>query len=102
MCVHALLCLIFCDPMDYGPPGSSVHGIFQARAPEWVAISYSKGSSQPRDRTSMSLASPALADGFFTNCATSTKEDMTIVNINAFNIEASQYIRQMLTIIKGD
>jgi len=37
--------------MDYSLPGLSVHGIFQARTQEWVAISYSKGSSQPRDRT---------------------------------------------------
>ena len=35
-------------------PGSSVHGIFQARVLEWVAISFSKGSSQPRDRTQVS------------------------------------------------
>ena len=40
-----------CYPMDYSPPGSSVHGIFQARILEWVAISFSRGSSQPRDRT---------------------------------------------------
>ena len=39
-----------CDHMDCSPPGSSVHGIFQARILEWVAISFSKGSSQPRDR----------------------------------------------------
>jgi len=39
------------DPMDYSPPGSSVHGILQARIPEWVAISFSRGSFQPRDRT---------------------------------------------------
>ena len=38
-----------CDSMDGSPPGSSVHGIFQARILEWVAISSSKGSSQPRD-----------------------------------------------------
>ena len=37
--------------MDYDLPGSSVHGIFQARILEWVAIYFSKGSSQPRDRT---------------------------------------------------
>ena len=37
--------------MDYSLPGSSVHGIFQARVLEWVAISFSRGSSQPRDRT---------------------------------------------------
>ena len=39
------------DPMDCSLPGSSVHGIFQARVLEWIAISISKGSSQPRDRT---------------------------------------------------
>ena len=38
-------CLTLCDPMDYSPPGSSVHGILQARIWEWVAISSSKGSS---------------------------------------------------------
>ena len=38
-------------PMDYSPPGSSVHGISQARILEWVAISFSRRSSQPRDRT---------------------------------------------------
>jgi len=37
--------------MDYSPSGSSVHGISQARILEWVAISFSKGSSQPRDQT---------------------------------------------------
>ena len=44
-------CLTLCDPMDCSPPGSSIHGIFQARILEWVAISFSRGSSQPRDRT---------------------------------------------------
>ena len=40
-----------CETMDYSQLGSSVHGIFQARVLEWVAISFSRGSSQPRDRT---------------------------------------------------
>ena len=44
-------CPTLCDPMDYSPPGSSVHGIFQARVLERVAISFSRGSSQHRDRT---------------------------------------------------
>ena len=44
-----------CDPMDCGLPASSVHGISQTRILEWVAISFSRGSSQPGDRT----ASPA-------------------------------------------
>ena len=43
-----------CDPMDYSPPGSSIHGILQARKLEWVAISFSRGYSQPRDHTQVS------------------------------------------------
>ena len=37
------LCPTLCDPMDHGPPGSSAHGILQARILEWVAISFSSG-----------------------------------------------------------
>ena len=48
-CLVAKLCLTLCDPMDRSPPGSSVHGISQARILEWVAISFSRGSSRPRD-----------------------------------------------------
>ena len=44
----AQLCLTLCNPMDYSPPGCSVHGISQAKTLEWVAISFSRGSSQPR------------------------------------------------------
>ena len=43
-----------CNSMDCSPPGSSVHGIFQARILEWVAISFSRGSSQPGDQTQVS------------------------------------------------
>ena len=50
VCVNAQLCPTLCDLMDGSPPGSSVHIIFQARLLEWVAISYSRGSSWPRDR----------------------------------------------------
>ena len=42
-------CLTLCYPMDYSISGSSVHGIFQAKVLEWVAISFSRRSSQPRD-----------------------------------------------------
>ena len=38
-----------CNPMDYNPPGSSVHGILQARVLKWAAISFSRASSRPRD-----------------------------------------------------
>ena len=44
-------CLNLCNPTDCSPPGSPVHGIFQARILGWVVISFSRGSSQPRDRT---------------------------------------------------
>ena len=57
--VCALSCLTLCNPMDYSLPSSSVRGIFQARILEGVAISYSRGSSQP--------TSPALEGGFFTS-----------------------------------
>ena len=50
----AQLCPTLCDPMDCSLPGSSVHGIFQAIVLEWIAISFSRGSSQPRDRTRVS------------------------------------------------
>ena len=43
-----------CDPMDYSPSGSSIHGISQARILEWVAKPFSRESSQPRDQTSIS------------------------------------------------
>ena len=52
--MRAQSCLTLCDPMDCSPPGSSVHGIFQVRKLEWVAIPYSKGSSSPRDSTCIS------------------------------------------------
>ena len=47
-------CLTLCDPVDCSLPGSSVHGILHARILEWVAISFSRGSSRPRDRTQVS------------------------------------------------
>ena len=65
-CLIAQLYPTLCSPMEYSPPGSSVHGIFQARTLEWVAFSSSRVSSQSRDWT----LSPALAGGFFTTSAT--------------------------------
>ena len=50
-CVVSQSCPIPCDPMDCSPPGSSVYGILQAKILEWVAISFSRGSSQSRDQT---------------------------------------------------
>ena len=59
-------CLTLCDPTDCTSPGSSVHGILQTRILEWVAISFSRGSSWPRDGTWVSC----IAGRFFTAWAT--------------------------------
>ena len=50
----AQLCLILCDPINCSLPSFSIHGIFQARVLKWVGISFSRGSSWPRDRTQVS------------------------------------------------
>ena len=63
VCVCTQLCLTLCNPMDCSPPGSSVHGISQARILEQVAISCSQGSSWPQDQTYISCT----AHRFFTN-----------------------------------
>ena len=47
-------CLTLCHPLDCNPSGSSIHWVFQARILEWVAISFSRESLQPRDRTQVS------------------------------------------------
>ena len=60
-------CPTLCDPMDCGPPGSSVRGILQARILEWVAMPSSRELSQTRDQTQVSH----IAGGFFTNRALS-------------------------------
>ena len=59
-------CPTLCDPMDCSLPCSSVHGIFQAIILEWIAISFSRGSSRPRDRTQVSC----IVDRRFTIWAT--------------------------------
>ena len=61
-CLHAPLCPTVCNPMDCSPPGPSVHGIFQARILEWVAISYSRHNPNLR----IEPRSPAVAGRFFT------------------------------------
>ena len=62
MCAKSLQsCPTLCDAMDCSPPGSSVHGIFLARILEWVGISFSRGSFQPKDSTLISCVS-CIAD----------------------------------------
>ena len=74
-------CPTLCNPMDCSLPGSSVHGIFQARVLEWIAISFSKGSSQPRDQTRVSH----IVDRRFTVWVPSLVFLKTTRNLNAQN-----------------
>ena len=63
VCIQALSCVrLFCDSMDYSPPGSSIHRILQERILEWVAISFSRGSSLHRDKICITY----IAGRFFT------------------------------------
>ena len=55
-------CLTLCNPINCSPPSSSIHGILQARTLEWIAIPFSRGSSQPRDWTRVFC----IAGRFFT------------------------------------
>ena len=68
-----------CNPVDCSPPGFSIHGIPQARILEWVAISFSRGSSSPRDQTQVSRIAGlcfnlwATREAYFTEaCKTKT------------------------------
>ena len=71
-----------CDPMDCSLLGSSIHGIFQARVLEWVAISFSRGSSRPRNRTQVSC----IVDRRFTIWATREVSGVNTVNMVQRNI----------------
>ena len=71
----AQLCPTVCDSMDFSPPGSSVHGILQAKILEWVAIPFSRGSSQTRDQTRVSH----IASGLLTIWATREAQWYTAV-----------------------
>ena len=65
VCSVCQSCPTLCDPVECSPPCSPVHGVFQARILEWVAIPFSRVSSRPRDWIQVSV-SPSLAGGFFT------------------------------------
>ena len=81
-CMHAQLLSrvwLFCDPRDYGPTGSSVHGIFQARLPEWVAMPSSRGSSRSRDWNHVSCIS---CTGRPVLCHVGTVVNVTSIRVN--------------------
>ena len=73
------LCPILCDPVDWGPPGSSVHGIFHARILEGLPFPTPEDLPYPGIKP-MSLASPKLAGGFFTTTPPG-KPSYLIINI---------------------
>ena len=77
-------CPTLCNAMDYNPPGSSVHGIIQARILKWVAISCPRGSSQPKDQT---WVSHMQADSLL-----SAKEAHYLKNIFYVNIYVNKRI----------
>ena len=69
LCSAAQSCLTLCDPVDCSPPGSSVQGVLPARILEWVAMTSSRGPSQPRDWTCITCVSCTVVR-FFTHWAT--------------------------------
>ena len=90
-------CPTLCDPTDSSPPGSSVHGILQVRILQWVAISFSRGSSQIRHQMWVSC----IANRFFTIWATREAPIMWWASSNSLqalvaNSEISSY-RRILT-----
>ena len=80
--------------MDCSPPGSSVRGIFQARILEWVAISSSRGSSQPKDQTHISCVS-CLAGRFFTTSTTWEALVIQMIRPNLTNSTAATKLPQL-------
>ena len=72
-------CLTLCDPMVCSPPGSSAHGILQARKLQWVAISFSGGPSQPRDWTRVSHIVGRRFNVWATVCSSLTQTFHTLV-----------------------
>ena len=109
-CSHSLkvlvtqLCPTLCDPMDCSLPRSSVFGILQARILKWVAISYSRGSSQPRDQTRVSH----IAGRFFTIWAIREAPELIPVYLITGGNKASKHykilpfeVRQSLKFIES-
>ena len=84
-------CPALCDPMDCSPPGSSVGGILQARILEWVAISFSRGSSQPRARTWVSC----IAGRLFMVSATGKALSVSLKHRESGNVQTEARIGVM-------
>ena len=80
MCLVAQSCLTLCDPTDCSLPGSSVHGILQARILEWAAIPFSRGSFQPRDRTCVCSVYCIAGGFFFYHCTSVTATNCVLAS----------------------
>ena len=97
--------LTLCDRMDCRSPGSSVHGIFQARTPKWVAISFSRGSSQLRDWTCVSCISCIAGRFFTTEPQGKPQSDISQYKMESLNFEKKtsliDQIRDPHTSVKG-
>ena len=87
-------CPTLCDPVDCSPPGSSVRGILQARILAWVAISFSRGSSRPRDRTRVSQ----IAGRHFTIWATKGGINITFEDTESRAMENIKFMTQQVCI----
>ena len=90
-CVYAqsLSCVWLCNPMNWSLPGSPVHEIFQARILEWIAISYSRGSSWPRDQTHISWQADSLQLGHLGSLGKSVES--MYLNIRQIQLLILQY-----------
>ena len=80
VCVCTQSCPILCDPMDFSLPGSTVHGIFQARILEQAAIFYSRGSTRSRDWTCISCVSCIGRQNLY-HCATWEARLQTLLSL---------------------
>ena len=89
MCSQSYITL--CDPMDCSPPGSSVHGIFQARILEWVAISSSREPFPPRDQTCITSAS-CIAGRFFIAEPLGKPQNMLMQKLNNMHPAALKWL----------
>ena len=75
-----------CNPTDYSPPGSSVHGILQARILEWIAIPFSRASSWPRDRTWVSCVSCTAGVLCLLQCTSTLPTKIHLVKARVFPV----------------
>ena len=88
-------CLTFWHPKDCSPPGSSVHGISQAGILEWVAISFSRGSSSPRDQTRVSRIGRGIVYLWATRAAHCSSLCMCIVRVTSVVLLMTSTVKAM-------